>query len=114
MGKIEDIVNKKCVFDGCPFDAWYDNLCEYHLLLVDFWFYELGGVKYTPAKLTFTMDGKQCNEPMYPETADQDIATYRDRYQRWAAGLGQEGRDKIVIDGGGKTWDDYIKDREMR
>lgn len=99
---------KKCIFTDCQFDAWYDNCCEYHSILVTFWFYELDGVHYCPAELTFTMTGEP-RDAIYPETADPDAATYRARYQKWASDLGQAGRDKIVIDGGGMTWNEFVK-----
>jgi hypothetical protein len=99
----------KCVFTDCPFDAWHDNCCEYHLLLVDFWFYELDGVKYLPAELTFTMEGKRLTTAIYPETADPDAKTYRARYQEWAADLGQDGRDEVVIGEGGMAWAEFVK-----
>lgn len=99
----------KCVWKDCPFEAQWDNLCEYHALLIDFWFYELDGVKYCPAELTFSMMGDPA-PAMYPETADPDKGTYRARYQKWANDLGPEECDRIVIDQGGKAWKDYLKD----
>jgi len=110
----------KCTFKDCPFDGEYSGTCLYHAVLVDFWFYELGGVKYCPAELTFTLSGSgrvggHAPAP-YPETADPDAATYRARYQKWAEDLGQEGRDTIVVSSGGKPWHVFVanngKDKE--
>lgn len=102
----------KCTFTGCPFEGEYSNTCLYHAILVDHWFYELGGVKFHPAEGTFTLNGdgrigEQCGAP-YPETADPDLATYRARYQAWARRLGQKGRDRIVVANGGKPWHVFV------
>lgn len=102
----------KCTFKDCPFAGEYDNCCLYHAVLVDFWFFELGGVKFHPAEGTFTINGGgRIGEPApapYPETADPDLATYRARYQEWAEDLGQEGRDNIVVANGGKPWAVFV------
>jgi len=98
----------KCTFTGCPFEGEYHNCCLYHAILVDYWFYELGGVKHAPAELSFTMTGARALAP-YPQTADPDAATYRARYQKWAEEIGQEERDRIVADlGGGEPWDVFV------
>lgn len=87
-----------------------DNLCEYHGLLVDFWFYELDGVKYCPAELWVTLEGKPLGRAEYPETADPNKETYRARYQKWANDLGPIEYDKIVISQGGKPWKEYLRE----
>lgn len=87
------VKQQKCVWKDCPKDIYYDNLCEYHLVLVNYWFYELGGVKYAP--VWFDLSGKRI-PPAYPETADPDIETYRARYQKWANDLGKAECDKIA------------------
>lgn len=99
---------QKCVWDGCPFEEWVENLCEYHGLLIDYWFYELDGVQYCPAELTFTLTGEPA-EATYPETADPDKETYRARYQAWARGLGPDECDRIVVSQGGKPWKAYFE-----
>jgi hypothetical protein len=104
----------KCTFKDCPFEGEYDNLCIYHAVLVDFWFYELGGVKFHPAEGTFHLNGGKIGEPCgapYPETADPDMATYRARYQAWARRLGQKKRDAIVVEGGGKPWAVFVANK---
>ena len=100
--------HEQCVWEGCPFDAWHDNCCKYHNLLINYWFYELDGAKYTPAELTFTMTCQPAGA-LYPETADPDAATYRARYQTWAKTIGSVECDRIVVEQGGKPWKDYFK-----
>jgi ribosomal protein L32 len=67
------------------------TLCCYHRMLIDFWFYEENGWEYAPNMKSLDT-GKHYPTPKQ----DPDLATYRNRYQAWAEGLGQEGRDKIV------------------
>lgn len=97
----------RCVWNECPFEQYMDNLCEYHGLLINYWFYELDGAKYCPAELTFTMLGDP-SPAINPETADPNKETYRARYQKWATDLGPEKCDQIVINQGGKAWKEYI------
>lgn len=97
-----------CVWKDCPFDAGWEGTCEYHSLLVGYWFWELDGHKFTPAELTFTMLGDPA-PASHPETADPNKETYRARYQKWANELGREECDRIVISQGGKAWQEYLR-----
>src|SRR5271157_5599565 len=79
-----------CVWSECPnvkdnTELGDDNLCCYHRMLIDYWFFEVDNCVHAPV----IFDAFTGRREIPPPGADPDLATYRARYQKWANDLGK-------------------------